>query len=90
MLRGVYPPLPHPTHHTPNVDRMTDKCEKITFPQLRYRAVEILILSSQPNVLEVFGHSCSINIFRGQQIIGPPKKKSANKFVQEMFDAAKE
>ena len=40
--------------------------------------------------LAVWTHDTSINIFRGQQIIGPPKKKSANKFVQEMFDAAKE
>ena len=37
---GVHPPLHDGIH--PAVNRMTDRCKNITFPQLRLQAVKIL------------------------------------------------
>ena len=45
LLGAVYPSM-HWGRHPP-VDRMTDRCKNITFPQLRLRTVKMLFTSHE-------------------------------------------
>ena len=43
----------HPFHHAcSNVDRMTDACENITFPQLLLRTVITYTIDSKNNIVQ--------------------------------------
>ena len=48
LLGGMQPPL-YAGIHTPTVNRMTDGCKNITFPQFRLRAVKMPDLSTLRN-----------------------------------------